>query len=165
MTGQSLSHYCIEDKLGEGGIGVVYRATDTRLDRLVAIKVLRSDALANPERKRRFVLEAKAASALNHPNIITIYEIDQAEGVDFMALEYVAGETLDYRVGRKALALRALKYAVQIADALSSAHAAGIVHRDLKPGNIVLYEMVTGRPAFQGETKMSILAAILNHRP
>ena len=85
MVGQTISHYRIEEKLGEGGMGVVYKARDTRLDRFVAIKLLPADKVADPERKRRFVQEAKAASALNHPNIITVHDIDQADGVDFIA--------------------------------------------------------------------------------
>ena len=236
MVGQTLSHYHIESKLGEGGMGVVYCARDTRLDRLVAIKVLRPDAVVNPERKKRFVQEAKSASALNHPNIITIYDIDQHDGCDYIVMEYVAGQPLDRLLGRSRLSLReALPYAIQIAGALAAAHEAGIVHRDLKPGNVVvtekgqvklldfglakltepveadqsaptetlgpqteegvivgtvaymspeqaegkkvdarsdifsfgsvLYEMVTGRRAFRGETKMSTLSAILHKEP
>ena len=94
------------------------------------------EKVADPERKRRFVQEAKAASALNHPNIVTIYDIDQSDGMDFIAMEYVEGKTLDQLIPRKGMRLsEALKYAVQIADALATAHAAGIVHRDLKPAN------------------------------
>ena len=139
MVGQTLAHYRIESKLGEGGMGVVYRATDTHLDRPVAIKVLRSEAVADPERKRRFVQEAKAASALNHPNIITIHDINQADGIDFIVMEFVKGQALEQLIGRKGLALsETLKYAVQIADALAKAHTAGLVHRDLKPANIMV---------------------------
>jgi serine/threonine protein kinase len=141
MIGQTLGHYRIESKLGEGGMGVVYKARDTHLDRPVAIKVLPAEAVANPERKRRFVQEAKAASALNHPNIIHLYDIDTVKGMDFIAMEYVPGKTLDQLVGRKGLSLgEALKYAVQIADALAKAHGSGIVHRDLKPANIIVTE-------------------------
>ena len=89
MIGQTLGHYRIESKLGEGGMGVVYRAHDTHLERLVAIKVLAAEAVTNPERKKRFVLEARAASALNHPNIVTVYDIDTVDGIDFIAMEYV----------------------------------------------------------------------------
>ena len=95
MTGKTLSHYEIAEQLGEGGMGVVYKARDTRLNRFVAIKVLPHDKVADPERKRRFIQEAQAASALNHQNIITIHDIGQADGVDFIAMEYVAGKTLD----------------------------------------------------------------------
>ena len=141
MIGKTLGHYQITEKLGEGGMGVVYKARDTHLDRFVAIKVLPPEKVADPERKRRFVQEAKAASALNHPNIITIYDIDQSDGTDFIAMEYVAGKTLDQRIGHRGLRLNeALKYAVEIADALAKAHSAGIVHRDLKPTNIMVNE-------------------------
>jgi len=236
MIGKTISHYQILEKLGEGGMGVVYKAQDTHLDRFVAIKVLPAEKVADPERKRRFVQEAKAASALNHPNIIHIYDIDQQDGVDFIAMEYVPGKTLDQLTPRHGMRLNeALKAAVQMADALARAHAAGIVHRDLKPANImvdehglvkvldfglakltetlppgeddatlafrpsteegkilgtvaymspeqaegkkvdtrsdifsfgsVLYEMFTGRRAFQGETKASTIAAILKEEP
>ncbi len=141
MTGQTISHYKILEKLGGGGMGVVYRAIDTRLARPVAIKMLAPEALGNPGRKRRFIQEARAASALNHPNIITIYEIDTVGGADFIAMEYVQGKTLYELIGAKGLPVReTLKYAVQIADALAAAHAAGIIHRDLKPPNV----MITG---------------------
>src|SRR6516164_5346095 len=141
MLGQSLGHYRIEAKLGEGGMGLVYRAFDTRLDRPVAIKILRSDATTSPERKRRFLQEAKAASALNHPNIIHIYDIGSSDETDYIAMEFVAGKTLDHLIGSKGLPLRdTLKYAIQIADALDRAHSAGIVHRDLKPANIMVGE-------------------------
>jgi serine/threonine protein kinase len=95
MTGRTLAHYQIVEKLGEGGMGVVWKARDTHLDRFVALKLLPAEKLADPERKRRFVQEAKSASALNHPNIIHIYDISDAEGVPFLAMEYVAGKTLD----------------------------------------------------------------------
>src|SRR5690348_9318350 len=141
MIGQALGHYRIEAKLGQGGMGVVYRAFDTHLDRPVAIKILRADATTSPDRKRRFVQEAKAASALNHPNIVHIYDISSDAGTDFIAMEFVAGKTLDQLIGKSGLPLKdTLKYSIQIADALARAHAAGIVHRDLKPGNIMVAE-------------------------
>ena len=143
MIGQVLRHYRIEERLGAGGMGVVYRALDTHLDRSVAIKVLPASALADPGRRTRFVHEAKAASALSHPNIVTIHDIDTAmdgdHPVDYIAMEYVAGRTLDQLIGRKGLKVaEVLKYGSQIADALTAAHAAGIVHRDLKPANIMV---------------------------
>ena len=138
-----LGHYRIDSKLGEGGMGVVYRAFDTHLDRAVAIKVLRPDAVASPERKRRFVQEAKSASALNHPGIVHIYDIDTADlpggPTDYIAMEFVPGTTLDQSIGRKGLPLKdTLNYGIQVANALARAHAAGIVHRDLKPANIIV---------------------------
>jgi len=139
VIGQTISHYRIVEKLGEGGMGVVYKARDTRLDRFVVIKVLPAEKVADSERKDRFVKEAKAASSLNHPNIITIYDIGEAEGVDFIAMEFVSGKTLDQLISRHGMRLNeALKCSVQIADALARAHSAGIVHRDLKPGNIMV---------------------------
>ena len=140
-VGRTLLHYRITEKIGEGGMGIVYKARGLHLDRAVAIKVLPADAMADPERKRRFVQEARAASALSHSGIVQIYDINSDAGVDFIAMEHVAGKTLDRRIGRKGLRIsEALKYAVQIADALAAAHAAGIVHRDLKPPNIMVTE-------------------------
>jgi Tol biopolymer transport system component/predicted Ser/Thr protein kinase len=236
MIGRTIAHYEVLDKLGEGGMGVVYKARDTHLDRFVAIKILPPERVADPERKRRFVQEAKAASALNHPNIITIHDITQESGIDFMVMEYVPGKTLDELIPRKGMRLnRVLKVAVQITEALAAAHAAGIVHRDLKPGNVmvtedgrvkvldfglakltetaatgedeatrtlkpateegailgtvaymspeqaqgkpvdarsdifsfgaVLYEMLSGRCAFQGDSRMATLAAVIREEP
>jgi Tol biopolymer transport system component len=236
MIGKTISHYRILEKLGGGGMGVVYKAEDTKLGRMVALKVLPPERVADPNRKRRFVQEARAASALNHPNIITIYDIDEAEGVHYIAMEHVEGKTLDRLIARHGLRVNeALKYAVQMAAALAKAHSAGIVHRDLKPTNVmvtddglvkvldfglaklmeaapasdaetavtleptteegtivgtvgymspeqaegkpvdarsdvfsfgsVLYEMLTGQRAFQGETKASTIAAILREEP
>ena len=139
MIGRQLSHYEILERIGEGGMGVVYKAHDTHLDRLVAIKILPADKVNNPDRRRRFVQEAKAASALNHPSIVTIHDIAEHDGVDFIAMELVAGRTLDQIVPRGGLRLRSvLDYGMQIADALAAAHAGGIVHRDLKPSNVMV---------------------------
>lgn len=122
-------------------MGAVYRARDTRLGRLVAIKMLRPEVASDPERKRRLLQEARAASSLNHPNIVTVHEIDSEEDADFIVMEYVPGRSLDHVLAGKPLALgEALSYAVQIASALAAAHEAGIVHRDLKPGNILVSE-------------------------
>jgi len=236
MIGKTVSHYRIVEKLGGGGMGVVYKAEDTKLGRMVALKVLPPERVADPNRKRRFVQEARAASALNHPNIITIYDIDEAEGVHYIAMEHVEGKTLDRLIARHGLRVNeALKYAVQMATALAKAHSAGIVHRDLKPTNVmvtddglvkvldfglaklteaapagdaetavtleptteegtivgtvgymspeqaegkpvdarsdifsfgsVLYEMLTGQRAFQGDSKASTIAAILREEP
>ena len=120
-------------------MGVVYKARDTLLGRTVALKVLPPELVNDPDRKRRFVREAKAASSLNHPNIVTVHDIVGDEGVDFIVMEYVAGQTLAEILASRRLALDdALKYAVQIASALAAAHGAGVVHRDLKPGNIMV---------------------------
>jgi Tol biopolymer transport system component/predicted Ser/Thr protein kinase len=240
LTGQTLLHYRILDKIGEGGMGAVYKAQDTHLDRVVAVKVLPPEKVADPERKRRFVQEAKAASSLAHPNIVVVHDIASAGGLDFIVMEFVDGKTLDQLIGRKGLRLgETLGYAVQIADGLARAHAAGIVHRDLKPTNVmvtgegrvkildfglaklteapdsdafgptatlrrpdqpltdegfilgtvaymapeqaegkavdarsdvfafgaVFYEMLTGRKAFQRESRIATLAAVLNEEP
>jgi serine/threonine protein kinase len=139
MIGKTIAHYQVLEKLGEGGMGVVYKARDGHLDRFVALKVLPADKVSDPERRRRFVQEAKAASALNHRNIVTIYDISNWEGTDFIAMEYVPGKTLDQVIGLGVLRLsEALRYAIQIADALAKAHLAGIVHRDLKPSNVMV---------------------------
>ena len=143
MIGKTLGAYHIESKLGAGAMGVVYKAHDSTLSRAVALKVLAASSVANAERERRFVQEAKAASSLNHPNIVTIYAINASEvdaaTIRYIAMEFIGGDTLDHVIGTKGLRVRdALKYAIQIADALAAAHAAGIVHRDLKPSNIMV---------------------------
>lgn len=139
MIGRKVSHHEVVEKLGEGGMGIVYKARDVRLDRFVALKILPPAQTGDPERKRRFIQEAKAASALNHPNIVHIYDIDTAGDTDFIAMEYVAGRTLDERIPRQGLRLNeALRIAIQVADAIAKAHAAGITHRDLKPSNIMI---------------------------
>lgn len=139
MVGQTLLHYKVIEKIGEGGMGAVYRAHDIHLDRPVAIKVLPPEKVADPERKQRFVQEAKAASALRHPNIVVIHDIATDSGLDFIVMELVEGQSLDQLIKPKGMKLsQALGYAVQIADGLAKAHAAGIIHRDLKPTNIMV---------------------------
>jgi eukaryotic-like serine/threonine-protein kinase len=236
LAGKTISHYRVIEKLGDGGMGSVWKARDTRLDRYVALKVLHAARMSDAERKRRFVQEARSASALNHPNIITIHDIDRADGADFIAMEFVPGKALGQSISRKGLPLKqAIDYAIQVADALAAAHAAGIVHRDLKPANVmvnesgsvkvldfglakltekavaenagtvtfepagtdegmilgtvsymspeqaegkkvdarsdifsfgaVLYEMITGRRAFSGDSMVSILSAVLRDDP
>jgi len=236
MIGSTLGHFKILEKIGEGGMGVVFKARDMHLDRFLAVKVLSEGAAKNPERRLRFIQEAKSASALNHPNIVTVYDIDQHNGAYFIAMEYIEGNTLEHVMGRQPLGLsETLGYASQISDGLAAAHGAGIVHRDIKPSNLmvtqrglvkildfglaklndpspagdeeatrtqrpvteegtifgtvsymspeqaqgkpvdarsdifsfgaVLYEMLAGRRAFQRETKMATLAAIINQDP
>ncbi len=238
MIGQTLSHYEVLERIGEGGMGVVYKARDTLLGRLVALKTLPSSGTADPDRRARLLREARAASALHHPNIVAVYDLLHHEGSDVIVMELVTGRTLDQAVAGKPLR-EVLGYARQIADALAKAHAAGIVHRDLKPSNVmvdeggtvrvldfglarlgppvgtvefdsesarptaeatgtaegrivgtlaymspeqaegkkadarsdvfsfgaVLYEMVTGRMAFRGDSAAATLAAVLEHDP
>lgn len=145
MTGRTILHYRVLEKLGEGGMGAVFKARDIRLDRLVAIKVLPAAKISDENLKQRLIREARAASTLNHPNIITIYEIETGEVdgqmVDFIVMEYVAGKTLEKLIATGGLpADKLLRYAVQIADALTAAHEMGIIHRDLKPSNIMVTE-------------------------
>jgi eukaryotic-like serine/threonine-protein kinase len=141
MIGKTLANYKVVEKLGEGGMGVVYKALDVRLNRFLALKFLNPDRLTD-EGRRRFYQEAKASSALNHPSITHIYDIGQSEGAEFIAMEYVEGNTLQKLLQKGPLPVdEALSYAIQVADALSMAHAAGIIHRDLKPANV----MVTAR--------------------
>ena len=146
-VGDMLCQYRLEEKLGEGGMGVVYRAYDTRLRRAVALKVLPPEHLAEPESKQRLLREARAASALNHPNIVTVHEIGSEEGVDFIAMGLVEGKSLKEVIPARGLPLgKALDYAVQVVDGLAMAHAAGIIHRDLKPGNIMVTGPACGHP-------------------
>src|SRR4029450_867522 len=133
QPGTSLGPYEIVSLIGAGGMGEVYRARDPRLNREGAIKGLRADRVAHDERRRRFLPEAKAASALNHPHIITIHEIESANGIDFIVMEYVRGKSLDALIPRHGMRLgELLRIAIPVADALTAAHAGGIIHRDLK---------------------------------
>ncbi|HJX91931.1 MAG TPA: serine/threonine-protein kinase, partial [Pyrinomonadaceae bacterium] len=138
-SNSQISHYRIVSKIGSGGMGEVYLAEDIELDREVALKVLLPEVADNEDRVRRFTQEAKAASALNHPNILTVYEIGNFENNRFIATELVKGHTLHERFRGEPLTLReTLDVAMQVAAALSAAHGAGIVHRDIKPDNIML---------------------------
>src|SRR5229473_980825 len=140
-AGVRIGPYEILALLGVGGMGEVYRARDTRLHRIIALKTLPAEKVADADRKRRFLVEAQAASRLNHPNIVTIHDISEENGVYFIAMEYVAGTTLEQANTGSGLPLKhAMKYAAEIADALAAAHSAGIIHRDLKPANIIITE-------------------------
>jgi len=149
--GDFIGRYRILEKLGSGGMGMVYRAQDTNLGRMVAVKVLPTGMMSDKSLRKRFVREAKAASALNHPNIITIYDIGSSGGIEFIAMEYVQGQTLRDILSSKRLPLsKALDYAIQVAQALQAAHGAGIIHRDIKPENI----MIAGKRAHPSQVKL-----------
>ena len=137
--GDVLAHYRLVEKIGEGGMGVVWKALDTRLDRHVALKLLRPELTADPERYRRFLREARTAAAVTHPNIVTIHEVDEAAGTTFLCMELVEGRTLRAAISGRPLAIpEALRIAAEVADGLARAHRDGIIHRDLKPENVIL---------------------------
>src|SRR5437867_3486274 len=168
-AGSRLGPCQILSPLGAGGMGEVYRARDTRLDRTVAIKVLPEQLAADPERRERFEREARSVSGLNHAHICVLYDIGHQDGIDFLVMEFLEGETLADRVQRGPLPLPdALRFAIEIADALDKAHRHGITHRDLKPGNIMLtksgsklmdFGLASQSPLAKGRNSDAILTA------
>src|ERR1044072_4837060 len=156
---KEISHYRLEDELGQGGMGRVYKAFDTTLDRTVVLKLLAPDLVAEAVSRQRFLREARLASALDHPNICTIYEIAEADKQYFIAMQYLPGKTLKKLIGSKAFSLDAtLSIGLQIADALATAHAKGIVHRDIKSSNIII------TPRGQAKVLDFGLAKLLNEK-
>ena len=139
MVGQSISHYKLVSQLGEGGMGVVYKAEDTKLNRQVALKFLAQHLLDDEEAKERFLREAQAAAALHHPNICPVHEIDEVDGKTFISMAFLEGDTLEDRIAEGPLSIKdALDVARQVADGLDAAHEKGVFHRDIKPANIMV---------------------------
>jgi len=155
LVGRTVSHYQVLSLLGAGGMGEVYLARDPRLDRTVALKILPGELAADVDRMQRFTREAKAASALNHPNVATIYDVGESDGISFIAMEHVEGETLLTRIGRRITPPEVVDIAVQAADALDLAHAKGITHRDIKPANLMLTDRGNVKVLDFGVAKMA----------
>jgi serine/threonine protein kinase len=166
LIGQTLGRYRIVERLGEGGMGVVFRAEDPRLERDVALKILKQDALHDEDSKRRFRLEARALSRLLHPNIATLFDFDSDKGVDFLVLEFVPGESLARMLANGSLPeTRARAIAIDVSEGLQSAHEEGIVHRDLKPGNVVITRAGGPRCSTSGSPGSCPEPRVLRNRP